>query len=207
MTISNIKIINEYFYIFIFGGGKMGNNDLRHPIIIDIFKLFGVIHMLFFLIAGVSIFCIFNDIKTMFFREFNYIGLLTLIVIIGFFLHGLKCVIQYYIISTIANQLWYIRQQSQCNNIFDAIALDNIIKANEILKIGINVNQKNLFGNTPLIEAIKNENEDFVNLLLKNGADVNLENDKGNTPLKVAKVYTNDSIIKLLESTGAKEED
>ncbi|MFN0024776.1 MAG: ankyrin repeat domain-containing protein [Parvularculaceae bacterium] len=64
------------------------------------------------------------------------------------------------------------------------------------------VNHKNLYGWTPLHQAVQNVRPDIVRLLVAHGADVNLANKLGKTPLSLA---SNDEAMKqLLVAAGAK---
>ena len=60
--------------------------------------------------------------------------------------------------------------------------------ASELLELGIKVDEKNDFGNTPLWTAVFNSKGKYelVELLIKNGADPNSLNNSNNTPLKFA---------------------
>ncbi len=69
----------------------------------------------------------------------------------------------------------------------------------------VDVNAKNICGNTPLHCAIINKNIKSVRILLKTkDIDVNIQNNEGNTPLHLAIKYNlNDGLIELLIDSGA----
>ena len=74
----------------------------------------------------------------------------------------------------------------------------------ELLKIGVDVNQKDNKGNTPLMKAIQNcfnDNFDIIDALLANGADINATDIYGMDALIVAARYgTFRMVLKLLAS-------
>ncbi|MGB0356903.1 MAG: ankyrin repeat domain-containing protein [Cytophagales bacterium] len=73
-------------------------------------------------------------------------------------------------------------------------------------KKGIDVNAKDIFGDTPLHDAAFGNNIKAVDILVKNGADVNALNRRKSTPfLKACRSYHNGSIktMKKLKAYGA----
>ncbi len=58
-----------------------------------------------------------------------------------------------------------------------------------LLNEGIDVNEGNVVGETPLHLAISKNNKPYIQLLLENGADLNQPNAKGETPLYCAVVH------------------
>ena len=79
---------------------------------------------------------------------------------------------------------------------------DELISASKNGK-GVNVNEKDEYGSTALIYAVKNNNSNCVKVLIDNGADVNIKNIVGNTPLTIASKKGNIKIVKTLLSSGA----
>lgn len=73
------------------------------------------------------------------------------------------------------------------------------------LSKGINVNEKDDGGNTPLLCAVRANKLDMVMFLVEKGADVNAKNDFEDTPLKLAQDKGGISIINYLKSKGALE--
>ncbi len=67
----------------------------------------------------------------------------------------------------------------------------------------INVNIKNLEGDTPLHISVYHDHLDIVKLLLTKGANPNLANNNGVTPLHNAAFNSNLEIVKLLVDYGA----
>ena len=74
--------------------------------------------------------------------------------------------------------------------------------ATELLDLGIKVDEKNDFGNTPLWTAVFNANGNYelVELLLKHGANPNSVNNADNTPLKFAETIQDEELIKKLKT-------
>ena len=69
----------------------------------------------------------------------------------------------------------------------------------------VEVDQRDMYGQTPLIYAIKYEHLEIVNYLLFNGASVTLVSSAdGLSPWEYAVSTGNQSIIKTLEKWGAK---
>lgn len=84
----------------------------------------------------------------------------------------------------------------------------NIIKL--LLDAGVDIDIRNYFGTTPLIETIKEGYIDAIKLLIEYGADVNYADKEGKKPLYYALNYLknyseNNEIIKLLVDEGATE--
>ncbi|MCX7788864.1 MAG: ankyrin repeat domain-containing protein [Spirochaetes bacterium] len=71
--------------------------------------------------------------------------------------------------------------------------------AQKLLEKGVNVNQRDHFGNTPLHKAVRYP--EMVRLLLDHGALVNARNLMGETPLHLAVPYKDS--VELLLSKGA----
>lgn len=69
---------------------------------------------------------------------------------------------------------------------------------------GVNVNQKDNLGYTPLHYACKKGYFDIAKLLLENGAEVNVFSRKEITPLQLATANGNKNVIKILIEAGAK---
>ena len=77
-------------------------------------------------------------------------------------------------------------------------------KVEEAIMNGANVNAKNTFGNTALIEAVMGGRYEIAEMLLKYSADINAKNNYGNTALDIAKSWKRGKIAALLRAHGAK---
>lgn len=83
-----------------------------------------------------------------------------------------------------------------------------LAKINEITEfLGVNltnVNQRGIFGNTPLKVAIVWGDKDAVKILLKAGADVNAKLEDGYTPLHHAVAQGDLDMVRILVVNGAR---
>ncbi|MFC1793923.1 ankyrin repeat domain-containing protein [Planctomycetota bacterium] len=68
-----------------------------------------------------------------------------------------------------------------------AINSNDLEKVKELIAKGANVNARDMFGNTPLLQAIKIGRLSFVEPLIAAGANVNAKDPQGKTPLYLAK--------------------
>lgn len=85
-----------------------------------------------------------------------------------------------------------------------AISENNISKIQELMNKGVNVNEKDQHGFTPLIIATGLGNKKIVEILLKSGADSNiLENQMGTSALHKVSQSGNIEIAELLLEHGA----
>lgn len=85
----------------------------------------------------------------------------------------------------------------------DAIINENETQVRAILQHGVDVNQIDEYGFTPLIEAAIADNERLAELLIQYGADVNMQDSTGGTALAWAAENNNVSLAKLLLSHRA----
>ena len=67
-----------------------------------------------------------------------------------------------------------------------------------------NINVKDDLGDTALIIAIQNREDELMKCLIENGADVNLPSDNGDTPLNIAVAKNRINIVDYLIEKGAK---
>ena len=67
----------------------------------------------------------------------------------------------------------------------------------------ISINQKGIFGNTPLIVFTYWQDSDAIRLLINEGADVNAVGEDSETALHIAVVVNNINIAKILLDLGA----
>ena len=71
-------------------------------------------------------------------------------------------------------------------NLHRSVLKNNVKFVEYFINKGLDVNQKNKYGNTPLHYAIKNGNYDIIQLLLENGANIKIKNKKGIRPYDIA---------------------
>ncbi len=88
-------------------------------------------------------------------------------------------------------------------SLFNAIINRNVNATRKLLNNGVNVNQENKEGNTPLYRASEMGHTEAVKLLLSKGADVNKAKKDGDTPLTIASYEGHTEIVKLLLAKGA----
>ncbi|CAF3425702.1 unnamed protein product [Rotaria socialis] len=98
-------------------------------------------------------------------------------------------------IQKIDNLYWLLKLQGcqstdinlYLNNDLNKAALNGNLKmVKRLIKLGADVNEKDIDGRAPLHFATDNKHIDIVDLLMKNGADVTQVTCKGNTPLHTA---------------------
>lgn len=68
----------------------------------------------------------------------------------------------------------------------------------QLIKGGVNVNSKNSYGDTPLIQAVRNRKNNFIDIFIELGADVSIPNNAGNTAFMEAISLKNLSIAEKL---------
>ncbi len=75
----------------------------------------------------------------------------------------------------------------------------------KLIKLKININAKNIYGETPLIILLKynrysrRKEPDIAEILIKSGADINLKDNIGKTAIDYAKEKKRDKILRLLK--------
>lgn len=84
------------------------------------------------------------------------------------------------------NVLFLLSVHGRAQTIFKAAQLNDITGIKFLLNYGIDVNDRDAQGNTPLIIAVKNGQKVAANFLLEKDADVNVQNKTGNTALIAA---------------------
>ncbi len=72
-----------------------------------------------------------------------------------------------------------------------------------LISQGIDIEKRDIHGNTPLMYAVTSDKPECVKVLLDAGADVNAVNDNGNSVLFEASLYSNIDIINMLLAAGA----
>lgn len=98
------------------------------------------------------------------------------------------------------------RQQKLAQEDFvHCVMVGDIDRVKNFLDTGINLNQQDEFGNTPLIQAAKYGRREVVQLLIAHGADVTAHNRSGWTALQYASYNNRPDIEELLRKVRAKE--
>ena len=91
--------------------------------------------------------------------------------------------------------------------IHDAAKNGDLAGVQAELDKGVDVNAKNVDGETPLHWTASAGHKEIAELLIANGADVNAKNVDGQTPLDVAVDWFNDELADLLRKHGGKTSD
>ena len=84
-----------------------------------------------------------------------------------------------------------------------AVIDGNVNEVKDLIEAGANVNIKNEFGTTILMEATTYDYREIVKMLLRAGADVNVKDVFGNTALIYAAYIGHTEIVKMLLEGGA----
>lgn len=95
-----------------------------------------------------------------------------------------------------------LSSKSEESNLMTAIELCCVKTVDLLLRYRDDPNERDTYGNTPLIEACRSGCTDIVSLLLTYGADANMKSES-DTPLGVAVRGRHYNIISLLLSNGA----
>lgn len=88
-------------------------------------------------------------------------------------------------------------------NLYDAIKSNQPEVVKSIIENGVDVNQCNCLGETPLFAAVRHGFTKIVRILCQAGADVNIMNINKETPLSCAFEYRNSDTVKILIEHGA----
>jgi hypothetical protein len=89
------------------------------------------------------------------------------------------------------------------NSLADAIIDENVSQVRQILAYGVNLNELDEYGFTPLIEAAIADNTELVRLIVQAGADLNLQDMTGGTALHWASENNNVKLADFLLRNGA----
>ena len=84
-----------------------------------------------------------------------------------------------------------------------AIRVGHFETVRYLIEMNINVNQKDLYGETPIFIAVNMKNLFLTKYLIESKADINIENKRGETPLIRAIKRNDKRIISLLLELGA----
>lgn len=79
----------------------------------------------------------------------------------------------------------------------------DVSELKKVVKTGVDINQQNALGFTPLLIAINEKNLKHVEYLVSQGADFNIKNNKGNDALLMATKINHVEIFEYLLSHGA----
>jgi ankyrin repeat protein len=96
-------------------------------------------------------------------------------------------------------------RQTKAQSLFGAIEQNDSESVKHLLAQGVDVNQKDEDGYTPLMKAVRSHKEGFVRLLLKNGADARVKASNGDTALHLACKAEDPTIVELLVSRARRE--
>ena len=89
-------------------------------------------------------------------------------------------------------------------DIFQASETGNIKRIEEFLANGADVNQQDIFGDTPLHGAARNDHVDAIRMLIKSDADIHSQNIVGMTALHCAAMNGRTDAIRMLIELGAR---
>lgn len=89
------------------------------------------------------------------------------------------------------------------NNLLNICKTNNYQKFIKVIKKNVNLDQKDKFGNTPLIISCLYNNYIFAKILLQKGANPSKTNNKNISPLFISITKKNYKLINLLLSFGA----
>ena len=84
-----------------------------------------------------------------------------------------------------------------------AVAVGDMNNVQALISSGIDINEKNKMGWTPLHTAIRNQQKTVAEFLIKNGADVNAKDNSGQTALHLVVVAGQKDLAELLIAKGA----
>lgn len=96
-----------------------------------------------------------------------------------------------------------VRVTDKLSGLTRAAAIGDSAKAKEVLAGGVEVDQRDSQGVTPLMVAAYNGNADLAKFLVDKGADVNAKTKRGSTPLMAAVQSGNKEMVKFLLEKGA----
>lgn len=88
--------------------------------------------------------------------------------------------------------------------LFNAILKNRVRMLGSLLKVGVDINAKNIEGVTPLMVGAELGFDEIVEFLLQHGADVEQKNNEGKTALDIAVAGRHDQIVSQLVQHSAK---
>ncbi len=99
-----------------------------------------------------------------------------------------------------ANQQFLSSLDRATRRLFYSVATENLVSAEDALRRGASVNERDLYKRTPLRIAVANNDPHMVILLLCYGASPTIGDDYGRTPLEIARSLGYEEIEKILST-------
>ena len=93
-------------------------------------------------------------------------------------------------------------QDGRTKNVHQAIINGDIEHVKSLLSGGVDINERNRLGGTPLHTAISRKNQEIAELLISKGPDLNVKDKQGRTPLYLAVENEQKSLVELLVAKG-----
>lgn len=109
--------------------------------------------------------------------------------------------IAFVIIATFILSLGLFANES--DTLMNALKNNDINKAKELIMAGVNINTRNMIGETPLMEASEKGFTEIVELLLNKKVNINVGNVRNRTALSKAAEEGHIEIVKLLVNADA----
>lgn len=89
-------------------------------------------------------------------------------------------------------------QEGALTDLMQAAGAGDLGRLQELIRYGVNVNERSLNGSTALMFAARNNHVDVVRLLLAAGADSQIKTDKGNTAHNFAAKAGHQQVLQIL---------
>ena len=84
-------------------------------------------------------------------------------------------------------------------DIFTAIENNDLEFIKNLVKDGVDIEAKNIYGNTPLMWAVCEDNLEIIKFLIEQGANPKAINNEGEKAIDIARIGNYIEIIKYLE--------
>ena len=97
----------------------------------------------------------------------------------------------------------YAMEQPTTSSIHDAAQKGNLAEVQRWLDQGIDINQQDEDGSTPLFTATLNDHQNIVEFLITHGANINQQKHDDTTPLLAATIMERQNIAECLITHGA----
>jgi ankyrin repeat protein len=119
-------------------------------------------------------------------------------------IHAIKTGCVPYAVKALGNVIDPLYESEGRSNLLHFAAMGTSIELGEkLIDFGISLNKINIYGLTPLHNAVMQGNAVMVKLLITKGADINLRTTDGRGAYNIAMEEENDEIVKYLASLGA----